>query len=549
MEYLGMPQKKLRAGGYPRVSDPSLKDSPTLESQEKSIRAFIEEHSEYELSEEHIRPEAMSAYMKPYKERPEMMRLIDAARRHEYDVLVVTEYSRLSRHQTEQAVIIYILEQYGVQVVSVTEKFDDTPVGRFMRSVYAFVSELEREKIFIRTSRGRRDRAENGNLTGQGKPAYGYRYVDTEEETKARYELNTQVIYVDEQGREWTEAKVILFMVDSILEGMSTRQLAFTLTRIGIPTRYGKPYWKNTTIQQILTNPVIMGKATAFHYYRNGNKSGRRPAEERIQLPNVAPAIIDEATFEVIQEQLVRNKQNSTRNNKQPLENLGLLRGGLARCGICGRTLIFKHRTGFKGKYTKDDYFCRINTGIDNVLNHHNVVISMKVLDEQAWQFAIPYIKNPTLVRERVNEIRQTQRDNNHTEEITGKLSEVKRQLSNLYKLAKSASDSDVLDDLAGMLKNLEKQKRELEYMLYVAEEKDEEAKQIEHELNKFEAWANQVRPLLDDPTYQPSYNEKRLACQILGVKASVYPSVGYPERIKIEVSPPKLASLISTYR
>ncbi len=536
-----MPQKKLRFGGYPRVSDPGLKDSPTLDSQEKVIRDYIESQPNAELVEAYILPEAMSAYMKPYKERPELMKIIDAARHKLIDVLVVTEYSRLSRHQTEQAVIIYILEEYGVQVVSITEQFEDTPVGRFMRSVYAFVSELEREKIFIRTTRGRKDRMELGNLTGQGKPSYGLKFVDTEDYDKSRAVLDDKVIFTQD-GVSWTEADVAGYMAQCILEGMSTRQLALTLTRMGVPTRRGKP-WKNTTIDQILRSPFLKGEATANHYYRNGNKSGRRPEEEVIHLPEgTIPAILDPATWELVQDQLDRNKQNSNRNGKQKEEDIGLLRNGLAKCSICGRTMILNHRE-YKGHYIHD-YYCHIYTGLHDKLNHHNINISMRILDEKAWLYAIPYIQNPCLVRQKVEAIRKAQRPTDTTG-IEGKLAKVKREIANLFKLARISTDTEDLDNLAGMLQNLEKQKQELEAMLYVEEEEAEQNEKIEHELQKFEKWADDTRHLLDDPDYRPTYNEKRMAVQILGIKATIFPVSERPERIQLEVSPPKIESLI----
>src|SRR2546423_1781551 len=128
MEFLGM-TKRIRIAGYPRVSDEGLKDTPTLDSQEADIRRYIAAHEGYELEEEHMYPEAMTAYYLPFRERPQLMRMLDAARRKEFDKVIVTEFSRLSRRQLEQAVIIGILESYGVKVESCTEKFDDSPVG------------------------------------------------------------------------------------------------------------------------------------------------------------------------------------------------------------------------------------------------------------------------------------------------------------------------------------------------------------------------------------------------------------------------------------
>ena len=115
MEFLGMNKKHIRAAGYPRVSDPNKKDSVTIESQEADIRRYIERQG-YELTEDHIYPEAMTAYMLPFRDRPVFMKLIEAAKRGEFDVLVVSEYSRLARKQVEQAVIIDLLQKYGVKM-------------------------------------------------------------------------------------------------------------------------------------------------------------------------------------------------------------------------------------------------------------------------------------------------------------------------------------------------------------------------------------------------------------------------------------------------
>src|SRR6266487_4833504 len=123
-EYLLMEKAKryVRCAGYPRNSDPRKKDSATLESQEKEIRRYIESQKDegYVLEEGCMYPEAMTAYMLPYRERPQLMKLLEDARRGKFGVLVVTEYSRLSRRMSEQAVIISILEDMGVQVESVT---------------------------------------------------------------------------------------------------------------------------------------------------------------------------------------------------------------------------------------------------------------------------------------------------------------------------------------------------------------------------------------------------------------------------------------------
>jgi hypothetical protein len=93
-------------------------------------------------------------------------------------------------------------------------------------------------------------------------------------------------------------------------------------------------------------------------------------------------------------------------------------------------------------------------------------------------------------------------------------------------------------------MNDLERQKRDAEALIYDIEEDAEELAIIEAEILKFEEWAEQVRPLLGNATYEPTYEEKRLAVRILGMKATVYPLKGdYPYRVQFEVAPPAILS------
>src|SRR5690242_4112257 len=109
MEYLRM-SKRVRAAIYPRVSDPNLKDSGTLEGQTVALKKYCEEQS-YFLDERCIYPEAETAYLKPFRERDQLMKMLDDARRGMFDVVVITEYSRLARRQEEQMLIVYMFKE------------------------------------------------------------------------------------------------------------------------------------------------------------------------------------------------------------------------------------------------------------------------------------------------------------------------------------------------------------------------------------------------------------------------------------------------------
>ncbi len=73
----------------------------------------------------------------------------------EGDTLYVESFSRLSRSAKDLLQTVSVLSQKGVDLVSDKERVDTTtPQGRFMLTVFAAMSELERENILERQREG-----------------------------------------------------------------------------------------------------------------------------------------------------------------------------------------------------------------------------------------------------------------------------------------------------------------------------------------------------------------------------------------------------------
>jgi site-specific DNA recombinase len=546
MEFFGM-RKKIRAAAYPRVSDQNKKDSATLESQEADIRRYINQQG-YELLEEHVYPEAMTAYMLPFRDRPQFTKLLEAAKRHEFDVVIVTEYCRLSRRQIEQAVIIDLLQRYGVRIEAVTENFDDSAIGNYMRSTYAFIAEVEREKTFYRTNRGRKDRAMQ-TLTGQGRPTYGYLYEDTKKYTNGCYVINHSVFYIDHTGYEWSEYKVVVFIYEHIVIGWSLRQVALHLTELGVPTRTNKPYWSIQTISSIATNRWYTGKnCTSYRWNRNGKSVKKRDESEQIKVPDgLIPPIISEELFNDVQAQLAMNKQFAMRNNKHP--DIGILRAGLIVCGICGQRMHIRHHDKpVKGKYfTKPEYFCDRRDGRQELIYKHTVSIQVEAMDQKAWETAKIYIKDPALVRKGINELREEQeKQKESSRDIEASIANIRKRISNLIAVAEGADEEEVAD-IKGKLANLRRQKAELENMVEDVKSEEEIEAELEEALIKFEEWTAKVRPFLDDPDYEIQIEDQRTACVFIGIVATVFPvNKEKPDRGEITVLPPSVKAIVS---
>lgn len=86
-------------------------------------------------------------------DRPQLKAMLDYVR--EGDTLYIESISRLGRSTRDLLSIIDKLTAKGVKLVSSKENIDtDTPQGRFMLSIFAALSELEREQTLQRQREG-----------------------------------------------------------------------------------------------------------------------------------------------------------------------------------------------------------------------------------------------------------------------------------------------------------------------------------------------------------------------------------------------------------
>jgi len=85
--------------------------------------------------------------------RPELKAMLDYVR--EGDTLYIESISRLGRSTRDLLHIIDVLQRKGVTLISSKENIDtNTPQGRFVLSIFAALSELEREQTLQRQREG-----------------------------------------------------------------------------------------------------------------------------------------------------------------------------------------------------------------------------------------------------------------------------------------------------------------------------------------------------------------------------------------------------------
>lgn len=294
-----------RVAIYIRVSSTEQAEGYSLATQEEHCRSYCDERG-YQLVAEPFTDVYTGAQ---YRERPGLSGLRQLVRDGAVDVILAHALDRLSRNQAHLYVLAEEAEDHGARLEFITENFEDSAVGRFIRSAKAFAAEVEREKLTERVIRGRKARIASGKLASRPKALYGYTFTDN---ARGCYVLND------------AEAQIVRCIFTECLAGRPINQIRISHNDDGVPSPSGKPYWAHTTIHRTLTNQAYTGQAVAWH--------------GEFALPDgVIPPLVTKEEFEAVGDRLKHNKQFALRNTLRPEH--ALLRGGYVKCGHCGRTV------------------------------------------------------------------------------------------------------------------------------------------------------------------------------------------------------------------
>src|SRR5262245_4044645 len=88
-------------------------------------------------------------------DRPSLKRILEAARKRQFDCLVVWKLDRLGRSTLDLHTNAALLEAYNVRLACVTQAIDTgTPHGKLLFTVLAAVAEFEKDTIRERTKLG-----------------------------------------------------------------------------------------------------------------------------------------------------------------------------------------------------------------------------------------------------------------------------------------------------------------------------------------------------------------------------------------------------------
>lgn len=491
---------------YCRVSTPGQEEEGTsLQTQEERCRAYVEEHG-YQLDEAHVYREVHSGA--ELDERPQLTALREVMARRDIDVVVTYAVDRLSRDQIQLAVIVYSADRAGVRLEFVTEVFEDSAVGKFIRSAKAFAGEVEREKIRERTMRGRKARVQSGKVQNAGFELYGYRR-DRELGVRHVYEPEAAVV---RQVYRWIGE-----------EGVPIRSAIRWLNETGVPSpsigkiRYSDPdkhpTWQNGSVHRIVKNPAYKGRPMAWRYKSLNHKGGVlvRPESEWIALPSeTTPALVSPELWQAAQDRLATNKGESTRNATRP----HLLRG-MVFCSVCGRKMWGADYPSRGQRY----YRCGSRAVTGAVCG--GKTIRAGDVEEWAWGHVAGVLRDPSTITAELSRRQAQVIESGHDYELDAAkraLVKIEQQQERLVRRYRE-SDDDLFpwEVVEREIKRSEQEKAQLQArVLELTGRVEGQRAAIEH-LDAVRVYVERVASRLTNPTFA----QKRLAFEALGVRVA----------------------------
>lgn len=317
-------------------------------------------------------------------DRPGLTLLRDLVRRRAVDAVIIYDPDRFARRLSHQLLVTEEIERAGVALEFINFEWQNTPEGKLFYSLRGAIAEYEREKIRLRTTVGRLQKARSGKLPFAFEP-YGYRYDKTEAQL---------VVHPDEAA-----------VVARIFHELSTARnglngLAKALSADGVKTRTGRVTWHRQVVRQIARNPVYLGVYYANRYDPEGlgpqgvgpaatKRRGReRPRDEWIAVP--VPALVEAGTWHRAQAAM-----DGRAERWRAAARSDYLLSGLLHCRFCGRTMTGRRANHWGRKVF--EYTCRKTTAGSPSIGC-NRRVEAKTLEGAVWGQVASWLRDPVLL-------------------------------------------------------------------------------------------------------------------------------------------------------
>ena len=293
--------------GYVRLSrDDDHKNYVSIENQKLIINQYAADHGA--VIDRWYEDDGISGYI---FDRPGFQQLMADLDR-DVDTVYVKDFSRLGRHNAKVLLLLDEFQERGKHLIVIDDNYDSMDSSDDTIGIKTWFNERYVKDTSKKIKRAIGARQKEGTLMTQ--PPFGYR----------RNEKDKTILEIVPQ-----EAENIKLVYELYISGSGYRKIANYLTDQGIPTpsmvrhereleegrmtkRSIATKWTDSMVKDLLDNDFYIGTFRLRKRARNTvhGKDKRVPKEEQCIFENHHPAIIDKATFSLVQE--LKEKRNRT---------------------------------------------------------------------------------------------------------------------------------------------------------------------------------------------------------------------------------------------
>ena len=380
--------------GYCRISvDEELdRDNVSIENQKAIIRDFVNRRfpgSSLTFYEDRDR----SGYTFEQREGYQAMR--KGLIRHQYDILVVKDFSRFSRRNSRGLVELEDLRDAGVRIISVGDNIDFPNDDDWLKIQFQF---LINEMPVTDTSKKVKNVIRRRQADGKWLCAAPYGYIINRQKefeiVPTEAEIVRQIFDLyNNQG--WGYKKIANYLTE---QGIPTPRMSEQMRKeaAGEPTsRKTKAAWAIVTVQGILDNDFYIGTLRQGKFTRvkiNGTDRKLDEREHRV-FEHHHQEIIDYRTFATVRSL----RESRSTNNYRGVKVNDNVYSGLLVCGDCGSPMFAMSRSDLAPAYTCGTYHRR---GLKGCTSHH---IRVETLDALVKDYVRKVRDNSSTMLERLN--------------------------------------------------------------------------------------------------------------------------------------------------
>ena len=314
----------LRVTFYARVSTDRYEQLNSLENQVMYFENFIKEQENWTFVDGYV-DEGISGTS--VKKREDFLRMVDDAKKKNFDLILTKEISRFSRNTLDSIKYTQELLICGVGVHFLSDNINTfQPDSELRLTIMSSIAQEEIRKLSERVRFGYKRSVEKGIVPGSNN-IYGY--------TK-----NKGKLVIDEE-----QAKFIRLIFETyVSENIGVHRLGFKLfEEYGVTNYSGKPI-AGTVIKNIIRNPKYKGyfcahKETTVDYHDRKRKRFKRDEWIVYKDNETCPPIVSEELWDKANEILdARSKKHDQINKNNKYNKFPF--SGLMHCHFDGATFV-----------------------------------------------------------------------------------------------------------------------------------------------------------------------------------------------------------------